>query len=149
MSIFAHRIRVLSHEPVRIAQQYFLGNIVGEFRAQKTLVRSVLEQTANEIRHSRQQLADRTIFANAISHFNKRPLDRTGHAIEQLKFEAGAIDPEFVGERLRMRDAADVVRAKRGRDDRLVFKQQLAERFKVRVALWLLQINGNVPAVLG
>jgi cell division protein FtsZ len=32
-------------------------------------------------------------------------------------------------------DAAEVVRAKRGRDDRFVLKQHAAERFKVRVAL--------------
>ena len=131
-----------------IAQQCFGGNVLGKFRAQETFVGSVLEQTPNEIGHAGQQLADRTIFADAITHFDQRALDRAGHSVEQLKLETAAVDAEFFGERLRVRDAADVVRTERRGDDRFVLEQDARERFEIRVALGLLQIHRNVPAVL-
>ena len=99
----------------RIAQQFCFGNIVGKFGAEKAFVGSVLEQTANEIGHAGKQFADRTIFADAITHLDQRALDRTGHAVEQLKFETAAVDAELVRQRLRVSDAADVVRAERRR----------------------------------
>src|SRR5207248_6189019 len=74
--------------------------------------------------------------------------DRPSHAIEQLKLETARVDPELVRKRLRMRDAANVVRAEGSGNDRFVFQKQPGERFKIRVALRLLKINRTIPAVL-
>src|ERR1043166_1699292 len=99
------------------AQQFLLRDILGEFGAQKSFVGSVLEQTANEIRHAAEQLADRTIFANAIAQVDKCALDRSGHAVEQLELKPARWDFKFMGDCLRGGDAPNVVRAERRRND--------------------------------
>ena len=53
------RARIAHDQFVRIAEQLGGGLVIGKLGAQKTFVRSVLEQPPNEIRHSREQLADR------------------------------------------------------------------------------------------
>src|SRR5256714_2622887 len=141
-------VSIWLEELVRTAQQFFRRNILGEFRAQKSLVRSVLQQSPDKVGHSRQQLADRAVFANAITHFDQRALDRAGHAIQQLKFETAAIDPEFVRDRLRVRDAADIVRPEGGGNDRFIFQQHTREGFEIHVALRLLKIDRTIPSVL-
>src|SRR5207244_1860996 len=90
-------VRTLGDKLRWIAQQFPFGNVVRKFRAQETFVGSVLEQTTNKISHTGEQLADRTVFANAITHFDQRAFHRPGHAVEQLKFETAAIDPELIG----------------------------------------------------
>src|SRR5205085_11794677 len=119
-----------------------------KFRTQETFVRSVLEQTPNKIRHSRQELADWTVFTNAITHFDERAFDRTGHAVEQLELETAAIDSELIGQRLRVRDAANIVRAERGGNDRLVLEHDPCEHFKIQIAFGLLKEDRTSPTVL-
>ena len=75
-------------------------------------------------------------------------LDRAGHAIQQLKFETAAIDPEFVRDRLRVRDAADIVRPEGAGNDRFIFQQHTREGFEIHVALRLLKIDRTIPSVL-
>src|ERR1043166_7763391 len=129
------------------AQQFLLRDILGEFGAQKSFVGSVLEQTANEIRHAAEQLADRTIFANAIAQVDKRTLDRAGHAVEQLELTPARRDLQLVRDGLRGGDAAHVVRAECRRNDRMIFQQDAAELFEIGVALGFLLEDGNGPAV--
>src|SRR6266480_823021 len=57
-------VRTLGDEIGWITQQFFLGNVLRKFGAQETFVRSVLEQTTNEIGHAGQKFADRTIFSD-------------------------------------------------------------------------------------
>ena len=120
----------------------------GKFCAQKSFVRSVLEQAPNEIGHSGKQLAYRAIFADAISHLNERPLDWSGHSIEELKLEPAAVDSELVREGLRVRDSAHIVRSERGGDNRFVFEEQSGEGLEICIALGLLRIDRTIPAVL-
>src|SRR5262249_993481 len=107
-------VGTLRYDLFGIAQQFRFRNVFGKFRAQKTLVRCVLEQTANEISHSRQEFAHRAVFADAITHLDERTLDRAGHAIKQLELEPTSVDAELFRERLRVRDAPDIVRTERG-----------------------------------
>src|SRR5205807_257943 len=87
-------------------------------------------------------------FADAITHFDEGALNWASHSIEKLKFEAAGIDSEFVRERLCMRDAPNVVRSKRGGNNRFVFKQDSCERLEIDVAFGLLKINRTIPAIL-
>src|SRR5438477_10108554 len=95
---------ILPDEFLWIAQQFRRGDILGKFCAQKSLIGRVLKQPPYEIGHSRQQLSDRAVFANALTHFDQRALDRRGHAIQELKLETAASDSEFVRLRLRVRE---------------------------------------------
>ena len=65
-----------------------------------------------------------------------------------MKLETAAIDTELIRNRLRVRDAAHIMRTERTSNDRFIFEQQPRERFEIRVALWLLRINRTTPAVL-
>ena len=47
-----------------------------------------------------------------------------------------------------MRDAPNVVRSKRGGNNRFVFKQDSCERLEIDVAFGLLKINRTIPAIL-
>src|SRR5207253_9385801 len=123
-------------------------NVLRKFSAQETFVRSVFEQTAHEVRHSGKQLTDRTIFANAVTHLDERAFHRTGHAVEQLKFETAAVDSELIGQRLCVRDAANVVRPKRGGADRFVLEQNSGDQVEIKVALRFLEKHRAVPSVL-
>ena len=113
---------ILPDQFLWIAQQFRRGDILGKFCAQKSFIGRVLKQPPYEVGHSREQLSDRAVFANAITHFDQRALDRPGHAIQELKLETAAIDSEFVRERLRVRDAANIVRPERSGNDRFVFQ---------------------------
>src|SRR5258707_3854224 len=93
-------------------------------------------------------LAARVILADAITQFHKSSVDWPRHYVEQLNVKAAPIDPEFVRERLCMRDAANVVRPKRSGNDGFIFEEHARERLEIRVALGLLKINRTIPAVL-
>jgi len=124
------------------------GTPLGEAMPHEALVRRVLEQAPNEISHAGQQLADWTIFPDAIPHLDQRALDRSGHAVKQLEFEAAAINTELIRDRLRVGNTADVMRAERGRNDRLIFKKHARKLFKIRVALGFLKKDGRIRSVL-
>src|SRR5437660_10748026 len=98
-----------SNDLTRIAQQFFGRNVLGKFGAQKSFMGSVLEQAANKIRHPWQQLADRSVFTNAITHFDQRALNRASHALEELELATASNDTERFRGRRRMCDAADIV----------------------------------------
>ena len=139
---------ILPNEFIGIAQKFNSGDIVRKLCPQEAFIGSIFKQSPNEIRHAGQQFADRTIFAHAITHLDQRALDRTGHAVKQLKFEAAAIDAELFRHGLRVGDAADVVGAERGGHGRFVLKKNFGEGFEIGVALRFLQKNRNRPAVL-
>ena len=94
------------------------------------------------------QVRPPAVFAHAITHLDQRALDRTSHPVKQLEFETTAIDAELLRHRLRVGDAADVMRAERGGHDRLVLEKNSRERFEIGVALRFLQKDRNRPAVL-
>src|SRR6266540_3993798 len=115
---------------------------------QKSFIRRVLGQASNKISHAGKQLADRAIFADAITHFHECALDRPGHSVEQLKLKAAAIDPQLVRERLCVCDTANVVRSEGSGNDGFIFEKHARERLEIRVALGLLKINRTIPAIL-
>ncbi len=92
-----------------IAQQFFRRHVLGKFCPQESFVRRVLEQAPNQISHAGQQLANRTVFPDAIPHLHQRALDGAGHAVKQLELEPAGINAELIRDRLRVRDAADVM----------------------------------------
>ncbi len=87
MSILRARVRHLAvgaEELARIAQEQLLGSVVRKFRAQKTFIRSVLEQSPDEIRHARQQLAVRHVDPHPVAPLHDGVLQRVRHAVEHL-----------------------------------------------------------------
>src|SRR4030095_8722454 len=103
--------------------------------AYKSLVRFVLEETSNQIRHPGKQFADRTILAYTITHFYESALDRPSHAVEQLELEAALVHPELVRSRLRVRNAANIMRSECSCDDGFVFQEDARQLLEIRVAL--------------
>src|SRR5262249_33070457 len=64
------------------------------------------------------------------------------------EFETALVDAELFRERLRVRDAANVVRAERRGHDRFVLEQNAGDHLEIQIALRFLQENGAGPAVL-
>src|SRR2546421_1174198 len=144
------RRRILAvYQITRITQQLRRRNMLRELRAQESFIRGIFKKATHQIRHTWQQFAHWRIFAYPIAHLDECALDRPGHSGEQLKLETAAIDPELFRQRLRMRDAADIVGAERGSHDRFVLEQNAAEPFEIGIALGFLQPYRNDPAVLG
>src|SRR2546421_11310040 len=69
----------------------------------------------------------RTIFSDPITHLDERAFHRTGHAVKQLKLETAAVDPKLIGQRLSVRNAANIVRSERGGNDRFVLEHNPGE----------------------
>ncbi len=132
----------------RIAEQGESGGVVGEFGAEEPFVGSVLEQSPNEISHAREQFAHGAILTHAKAHLDKGALDRAGHAVEELEFVAALVDAHLVGQRLRVRDAAHIMRPEGRGDDVFVLEEDAGAGLEVGVALGLLQPDGAAPAVL-
>ena len=63
------------------------AGVVFESRFEPRFVRAILKQTADEIRHSRDQFADRRVFAQTQIEFDRGALQLVAHAEEHLQFE--------------------------------------------------------------
>ena len=85
--------------------------VVHESRAEPRLVRRVLEQPADEVRHAGDHLADRDVFADAEAHLVRGLLQFGGHAVEHLQFEGGLRKIRLLELGDRGRDGSGVVAA--------------------------------------
>ena len=65
-----------------------------------------------------------------------------------MKFETAAIDPELIGQGLRVRDAAHVVRSESGGNNRFVREHDARDRFKIQIALRFFEKDWTSPPIL-
>jgi hypothetical protein len=61
-----------------------------------------------------------------------------------LELKPAAINAELIRDRFSMRDAADVMRPKRGRHNGVILKKHARKLFEIRVALGLLKKNRRI-----
>src|SRR5258706_2318127 len=88
------------------------------------LIFFVKQMTAYEISHSGQKFPNRTILPNAQVKRQQRRLNGIGHSVEHLKFEVARTDTKPLRLRKNMRDAANVMGAKRPGHNVLVLQKE-------------------------
>ena len=86
---------------------------LGEAVADERLVRGVLEQATDEVRHPGHELADRGIDPHPEAELPERRVHRLGHAVEELDLDRRVGQPRRARTHERMGEAPDVVAAER------------------------------------
>ena len=131
----------------RIRQQRLRRLALGEAAPQERLVRRVLQQPPHEIRHARDQLAERHVDAHPLAALGERAHQRLGHAVQRLELDASGGQAIGLARGQRVGDRADVVAAD-GEIDRVgVLEKQAGEALERRVRLGLRLEHGHGPVL--
>ena len=144
-----HFDRRLQLERLRVrgvGKQFIHGYLLREARSQERVVRGVLQQSSNEIRHPGNQLTVGHIHPQAVPPIDDCPLLRIGHAVQHLDFQTRRRQLKMLGDGKSVRDAPKVVRSECGSKMLMVLKHETSGPFEAGVGLPLLLKHGNGPA---
>jgi hypothetical protein len=123
-------------------------HIVHEVSPQESFVGAVLEEAADEIRHSREELPDRGIVPNGVSHLPQRAFRRLGHPIEHLELEGLTGDASFLRSDQHRGDRPDVVGAGGKSHVLRVLQNRLGATLEVPIGVRFPVKYGNRPPFL-
>ena len=129
-------------------QEYGFRYTIGKALLEERIVRGVLEQPPDQIRHARKQLAVGRVDPHPQAHRFQHVLDRVGHAVEHLEFEVRLRHFQLLGDGQGVRDAADVVAAEGRPEPGVIPHQEGRAAFEVVVRLPLLSKYWYRPAIL-
>ena len=127
-------------------QEHLRRHMLDESGPQEGLVRRVLEEPSDEVRHPGDELTVRHVDAQSPAGLGDRPLLRVTHAVEHLDLERRLRQAEVPGNRHAVRQRSKVVAAE-GRPQPIdLFEEKGRRRFVAGVCLPLLLPHRHRPS---
>ena len=120
----------------------------GEARLEERLVRRVLQEPADQVRHPREHRPVGRIDPDPEPPGDQGPLDRLAHPVEHLDFVGVDRHAERLGRRHRVRQAPDVVAPQGGAEPFVIRHQEPRAALVAGVALPLPEVDRDRPAEL-